>query len=182
MTNRLTPWCWDKMAVIWGHFNFLLVWILLYSIPTSMHFYLIVQMIINQHWFRFGLDAEKATYRYLSQWWPCWLTAICVIRSQWVKRYSLFSGVDIQIFTQKWNSELVPLNCYKNTIIFLLIFLTVCQDVKINHYSVWNFRCLMTSSKENIFCATGPLRRVKIRYDKVGYSQEKLAAGTIVRL
>ena len=37
-------------------------------------------LAIRQHWFRYWLGAEHATYYYLNQWWPSLLTRKCVTR------------------------------------------------------------------------------------------------------
>ena len=63
------------------------------------------QLTINQHWFRYWLGAEQATSHYLTQWWPSWITHICLIQPQWVN-----SDADHKI-KKSWNLKGRPIAC-----------------------------------------------------------------------
>ena len=68
----LTHWGQDKMAAIfqttfWNGFS----WMKMYEYRLKFHWslFLVVQLTIFRHWFRWWLVAFQATSHYLNQWW-----------------------------------------------------------------------------------------------------------------
>ena len=84
----LTHWARDKMAVIFQTtFLTAFPWMEMFEFRLKFHInlFLMVQLIILQHWFRKWPGADQATSHFLNQWWPTLVTHICVSRSQWLK-------------------------------------------------------------------------------------------------
>ena len=48
--------------------------------------FLVVQLTITQHWFKYWLGDEQAASHYLNQCWSYSLPHICVTRGRWLKR------------------------------------------------------------------------------------------------
>ena len=61
--------------------------------------FLMVRLIITQHWFRYWLDAAQTTSHYLNQCWPDSLTHTCGSRGRWVN--AIFCLDSLQLL---WNS------------------------------------------------------------------------------
>ena len=70
---------WMKTFVFWFEFHWRL--------------FLMVQLIITQHWFRWCLGAEDATSHYPNQCLPKSLTHICGARGRWVHIVMIYSHV-----------------------------------------------------------------------------------------
>ena len=86
-----TQWGRDKIAA-----NFLTTfsngfsWMKMYEFRLKFHwsFFLMVQLTIYQHWFRYWWLADQETSHYLNQSWHSPPTHTCVTRPQWVKHSS----------------------------------------------------------------------------------------------
>ena len=88
----LTYWGWDNMAVILQTaFPNAFSWMKMYEFWIKFHWSLFLRFLLTifQHWYRWWLGADQVTSLYLNQWWPTFLTCLCV--TQWVKVFYLFS-------------------------------------------------------------------------------------------
>ena len=68
----LTHWGRDKMdAILQTTFSSAFSWMKMFKFQLRYHWslFLMVQLTIFQHWFRWWLGAVQATSHYLKQWW-----------------------------------------------------------------------------------------------------------------
>ena len=71
-SNSLTHWGRDKMAAIsQTTLSNAFSWMKISEFRLKFHWrlFLMVQLTIFQHWFRWWLGADQATSHYLNQWW-----------------------------------------------------------------------------------------------------------------
>ena len=72
-----------------------LIWLIDYN---SLEYSLMVQLIMNHHWFRWWLGAEQATSQYLKQWWSSTPTQIIHLDSMYWISLPLCICADCSIF------------------------------------------------------------------------------------
>ena len=67
-------------------------WLKMYKFRSEFIWTLFLrfQLIIKQHWFRWGLSGDQTTSHYLNQKWPSLLTHICVLRHQWFNTSGIY--------------------------------------------------------------------------------------------
>ena len=91
--------CWTRVQGCMGFGPEFVIWYYLigsifksnflnknYWLSNNIHLnlFLMVQLTICKHWFRWWLGAKEATSHYLIQWRPSSLAHICLTRPQWV--------------------------------------------------------------------------------------------------
>ena len=89
----LTHWGHNKMvAILQMTFSNWLSWMKPGVFLFKFHWvlFLMVQLTINHQCLRQWLGADQVTSHYLSHWWPCSMTHICVTLPQWVSQYLCF--------------------------------------------------------------------------------------------
>ena len=78
-----------------------------------------IQLMINQHWFRWWLDTEEVTSHYLNQRWPGLQIHMCITQPWWVKHPILYP---------QWENGI----CYSRILLYLMTLIQCLQTYVIN--------------------------------------------------